>query len=285
MPPAAEAVDARLSYAYAVLRPVASPPADASVAAAAADALTGVHGVADAAVRLVHHGSVAAAVSSVPRTDFSEAALKAHLEDLDWLETVARAHHLVVETLGTHTTVLPLRLATVYLDDDRVRDMLREGEQNFTTLLDRLAGHVEWGVKVYAESSPSPASSPTTTDELAPGRAYLRQRGQQRHAREDARSSAVEAVRRIEEQTRDLAVERARHRPQQGRLAGGTGENIANDAYLVPSRHADAFRERALHAADGLPGVRVEVTGPWVPYSFTARPESEAPAPEEVRQR
>lgn len=265
-------MDDRLSYVYGVLRPGASPDDDT---------LTGTLGVADAPVALVRHGDLAAAVSPVPGADFSEAALKAHLEDLDWLESVARAHHQVVETLGTHGTVLPLRLATVYLDDIRVRDMLVERERTLTALLDRLADHVEWGVKVYADTS-SPAARPTAqpppdtaADEPEPGRAYLRQRRRQRHARDDASSSAAEAVRRIEGQAGTLAVARARHRPQQGRLAGTSGENIANDAYLVPHDRGEDFRERVLDAAEGLPGVRVEVTGPWVPYSFAQVPETQ----------
>lgn len=270
-------MDYQLSYVYGVVR---------SVASLERDALTGVRGVADAPVTLVHHGAMAAAVSPVPRSDFSEAALKTHLEDLDWLETVARAHHHVVETLGAHTTVLPLRLATVYLDDARVHDMLGEREKTLAALLDRFADHVEWGVKVYADASATPDRPPPadTADEPDPGRAYLRQRRRQRHAREDAWSSAAEVVRRIKDQVGDLAVARARHRPQQGRLAGGAGENIANDAYLVPRRHAEEFRARVLQAAEGLTGVRVEVTGPWVPYSFAQAPEPQA-APEGARQR
>lgn len=63
-------------------------------------------------------------------------------------------------------------------------------------------------------------------------------------------------------------MERARHRPQQGRLAQGAGENVANDAYLVPRPAAEEFRRRVLDTAGDLPGVRVEVTGPWAPYSF-----------------
>ncbi|EFL13179.1 GvpL/GvpF family gas vesicle protein [Streptomyces sp. C] len=60
-----------------------------------------------------------------------------------------------------------------------------------------------------------------------------------------------------------------RHPAQTGPLAGGdTGENVLNDAYLVPDGEADAFRAAVRHAADDLPGVRVELTGPWAPYSF-----------------
>ncbi|MER6531864.1 GvpL/GvpF family gas vesicle protein [Streptomyces sp. NPDC001508] len=256
-------MDERLCYAYAVVRSAESERI----------ALAGVRGVADAPVGLVRSGRVAAVVSAVPGEEFSEAALKDALEDMRWLEATARAHHQVIEALAARTTVLPLRLATVYLDENRVREILHEQEAAFAGLLDRLADHVEWGVKVYVEAVPAPAPAPEAAggraDEANPGRAYLRSRRHQRQEREDAWRLAEEAVRRTEEQARGLAVERTRHRPQQGSLAQVPGENVANDAYLVPRGLAEEFRDRMLHAADGLHGVRVDVTGPWAPYSFT----------------
>ncbi|MGW5475750.1 GvpL/GvpF family gas vesicle protein [Streptomyces sp. NPDC004008] len=259
-------MDEQLCYAYAV------------VGSSAAVELTGVQGVAGAPVTLVRSGPVAAAVSAVPREGFSETALKAGLENLEWLEATARAHHSVIEALTARTTVLPLRLATVYLDEASVRQMLGEREADLAALLDRLADQVEWGVKVYAEVPPpsAPSAPPPTADtgaasEADAGRAYLRRRRHQRQEREDAWRTAEEAVRRTELRARGLAVERTRHRPQQGGLTQGVpGENVANDAYLVPRRLSEEFRTRMLHAADDLPGVRVDVTGPWAPYSFTA---------------
>ncbi|MFE6683314.1 GvpL/GvpF family gas vesicle protein, partial [Streptomyces sp. NPDC057729] len=112
-------------YAYAVAR-----DADGSLE----EALSGLSGVADAPVHLVrvgHSDDVVVAVSPVPERDFHEAALRTHLEDLDWLESVARAHHRVIENLAARTAVLPLRLATVYLDDERVRLMLRARHEAF----------------------------------------------------------------------------------------------------------------------------------------------------------
>ncbi|WMX43734.1 GvpL/GvpF family gas vesicle protein [Streptomyces roseicoloratus] len=262
-----------LSYAYAVVRPTPD---------LAEGPVPGVTGVASGAVRVVGAGALAAAVGSVPRSDFSEAALKVRLEDLDWLERVARAHHGVVEALAARTTVLPLRLATVYVDDDRVRDVLRRGEETFTRMLDRLTGHVEWGVKVYAEVPRAPAA-PAADDAGAsdPGRAYLRRRRQQREERGTAWSEAAEAVRRIEAEAGEIAVRLARHRPQQGRLAVGTGENVANDAYLVPGERSEEFRDRVRRSTRDLRGVRVEITGPWAPYSFAVLTE-EPEAPGEV---
>jgi hypothetical protein len=260
-----------ITYAYAVAR-----DADGSLE----ETLAGLPGVADTPVHLVRAGQgddVVIAVSPVPERDFQEAALRSHLEDLEWLESVARAHHRVIEALAARTTVLPLRLATVYLDDERVRLMLRARHEAFDRRLTELAAQVEWGVKIYVEAAPAtenPADGPTDTG-LSPGRAYLSRRRAQRHARDDAYRNAERAAEQVEAAARALAVDRVQHRPQQGELARRPGENVVNDAYLVPLDHAEGFRADVMRAAEGLPGVRVEVTGPWAPYSFATPAEAE----------
>ncbi|WP_406379146.1 GvpL/GvpF family gas vesicle protein [Streptomyces sp. NBC_01618] len=260
-----------ITYAYAVAR-----DADGVLE----EELSGLPGVADAPVRLVHTGhcgDVVVAVSPVPAQDFQEAALRAHLEDLDWLESVARAHHRVIEALAARTTVLPLRLATVYLDDERVGQMLDARREAFAERLSDLAAQVEWGVKIYVEApaaTESPAE-PSADPALSPGRAYLSHRRAQRHARDDAYRDAEQAARRVEDAARDVAVDRVQHRTQQGELARGPGENVVNDAYLVPLAHSEQFRADVMQAAEGLPGVRIEVTGPWAPYSFATPAEAE----------
>jgi hypothetical protein len=222
-------------------------------------------------VRGTRGDQVVAAVSPVSPVDFSADALRRHLEDLDWLESVARAHHEVIEALAARTTVLPMRLATVYLDDDRVRGVLDADGPAFAERLARLAAQVEWGVKIYAQPAAGrgePAAAEASA--LSPGRAYLRRRGAQRQSRDDAYRAAGEAAERVRAVAGGHAVDRVRHRPQQGELARGPGENVVNDAYLVPRDRAERFRAAVLGAAEGLPGVRVEVTGPWAPYSFAA---------------
>ncbi|MGW2827240.1 GvpL/GvpF family gas vesicle protein [Streptomyces sp. NPDC001443] len=265
-----------VAYAYAVVRHDAE---------GLDTALAGVVGVAGRPVHLVPQGprsDLAAVVSTVPAQDFQESALRRHLEDLDWLEAVARAHHTVIEVLSAHTTVLPLRLATVYLDEARVRGALRDDAEMFTRALERLTGHVEWGVKIYVEPQAEPAGpvDPAADDGLGVGRAYLRARRAQRHSRDEAHHAARRAAERIEEIADAVAVGHARHRVQQGELASGTGENVVNDAYLVAREEAEAFRTEILRAAEGLPGIRVDVTGPWAPYSFAALPAAETRAPD-----
>ncbi|MFF4896266.1 GvpL/GvpF family gas vesicle protein [Streptomyces sp. NPDC001068] len=263
-----------VTYAYAVLCPAQDLGA----------VLRGVDGVAGAPVRLVPGGSgtaPAAAVGSVPAEDFREDALRRHLEDLDWLEAVARAHHSVIEALAARTTVLPLRLATVYLDDGRVAAMLREEADAFAHALRRLAGHLEWGVKIYVEPPPDTRTSDAAVDApaegLGPGRAYLRARRSQRHTRDASYQAARQAAERVEAIGRAMAADHARHRVQQGELAVGTGENVVNDAYLLARDSAADFRTRIVDAVRDLPGVRIDVTGPWAPYSFAALPGAQPP--------
>ncbi|AGP53922.1 GvpL/GvpF family gas vesicle protein [Streptomyces rapamycinicus] len=281
-------------YAYAVLRP--TPEAARAVAV--------LRGVADEQVGLVETGDLAAAVGPVPAEEFEEGALKAGLEELPRLEALARGHHGVVAGLAPLGAVLPLRLATVYRDEDRVRQILQERRDQFLPLLERLAGHVEWGVKVYTDPTDSLASDAAVAagatggeEALSPGRAYLAARRRRRRGAEEAWQTAARTAVRIAEEAGGLAVGRVAHRPQRGELAqmaggetarggksggetagGGKpgGENIANDAYLVPADRAEEFRARVLAAAEGQPGVRVEVTGPWAPYSFALPPEPTA---------
>ncbi|MET8676352.1 GvpL/GvpF family gas vesicle protein [Streptomyces sp. NPDC004647] len=250
-----------LSYVYAVGR--AGPELEAAAAR--------LSGLSGAPVRTVGSGELSAVACSVPAADFDEAGLKAQLEDLSKLEEIARSHHAVVEALAGHMTVLPLRLATVYLDDERVAWMLEESRDEFGALLGRLEGHVEWGVKVYADpdSGPPPAPEPSPPDAPAsPGRAYLQRRRAQQSTQRNAYRAAGEAAARISAVAASLATDRMAHRPQQGELAHGAGENVANEAYLVPLPDTDEFRAAVEEACRDLPGVRVEVTGPWAPYSF-----------------
>ncbi|MCR8573772.1 GvpL/GvpF family gas vesicle protein [Streptomyces sp. Isolate_219] len=236
-------------------------------------------GLRDGRLRTVTAGPLTALVSSVPADAFSTEGMKAQLENLTELEEIARTHHTVVEAAHTGTTVLPMRLATVYLDDDRVRSMLQERGAEFDALLSRLEGHAELGVKVYADprataaepppapDGPNPAASP-----VSPGRAYLQQRRAQRRTQRDAYRAAGALADDVRVRVTALARDRVVHRPQQGELASGAGENIANEAYLVPTDRIREFHRALAGLADGVPGVRVEVTGPWAPYSFATPP-------------
>ncbi|NIY64512.1 GvpL/GvpF family gas vesicle protein [Streptomyces malaysiensis] len=271
-----------LRYAYAVVR-------DTGATEAALDALAaleGVRGVAGEPVRAVRHLGLAVLAGAVPAEDFDEGPLRRRLEDMAWLEDMARAHQRVVDTAGAESCVIPVRLATVCQGEEGLRRMLATGRERFASALDRLEGRVEWGVKAYAAPPPPqepPAravngpDSPGASDSPgAPGasgamsgRDYLRRRKAQRQAAERRWGDTEEGARLVHHTLSGLA-ERARlHPPQDPRLSGVSDRNVLNAAYLVRREDSAGFAERVGELAGRTPELRVELTGPWAPYSFT----------------
>ncbi|MFG3497690.1 GvpL/GvpF family gas vesicle protein [Streptomyces sp. NPDC047928] len=277
-----------LRYVYAVCRPFDGLPPD------------GAQGIAGEPPRLLRHHDLVAVVDAVPAEDFDEGPLRARMEDLDWLAATARAHDAVLAALGTVTSPLPLRLATVCRDDSGVRRLMEEGHDRFVRALDRLDGRVEWGVKVYAEPAPArrpsdaprPDGSPTpetprrdgsrTPDAPQPGsaatardgREYLRRRIQERQGRAARLRRAEDMCRGLHDRLSAYAEAGAVHPPQDPRLSGTDAVNVLNAAYLVGREHGEEFV--ALVRGASQEGVRVELTGPWAPYSFAGIAEGDA---------
>lgn len=233
----------------------------------------GLRGVVDGEVRTVVRGPLTAHVSDVPLDRFGEEPLRRLLEDLDWVEGVARAHHRVVEALAASRPTAPVRLVTVYTGDDQVGDLLDRRHDDFAEILSHIAGRREWGVKAYlrreaAHPAARAASQAAEPEGDSPGVAYLRRRRESLRGREDLWRTAAEQAERLHAALGEIAVACRRHRPQDPRLSGRSETMVLNGAYLVdPAREeefaetADAFRDRVLD---------VERTGPWAPYSFTA---------------
>ncbi|KOU78070.1 gas vesicle protein [Streptomyces sp. MMG1533] len=258
-----------MRYVYAICRPFGAP---------LQSQLTGVAG--DPPRLLNHHGLVAV-VSHVPERDFAEKPLHAHLEDLDWLTATARAHQGVIDALTVVTTPLPLRLGTVFRDDSGLRTMIEEREDDFRRTLDRLAGRVEWGVKVYAEPEPQTSESGRPAEKAASGRDYLRQRRQSVRAHEDRWQQAEQFASRLHETLSVYSEDSRLHAPQNPALSGVSGQNVLNAAYLVPRSDSEEFVELVDRTKGEVPGMRVELTGPWAAYSFSGEPTGESTGEED----
>ena len=110
----------------------------------------GLAGVGGEPVRTVAEAGLTAVVGSVEARAFGEDALASLLDGLDNIERVGRAHHQVIARAAAGgAPVLPLRLATVYPDDDTVRALLARRRGEFAGLLARFRDTVEWGVQIY----------------------------------------------------------------------------------------------------------------------------------------
>jgi hypothetical protein len=242
--------------------------------------LDDLEGIGGAGVREVHEGQLSAAASSVDAGAFNEEALQRRLADPGELEAMARAHHRVIGTVAAAGTVLPLRLGSVYREDDGVRAMLAERQPEFAATLGWLSGRAECGVKVWA----SPAALATGSRRAegpgtggGGGAAYLSRRRDELAARDQASRRAAETAAGIHERLRSLAVAGRQHQPQDtpaggSRSTGAQDVMVLNGAYLVAVAGLAEFAAGARATVADLAGFRLGVTGPWPPYSFADGP-------------
>ncbi|MGH3096607.1 MAG: GvpL/GvpF family gas vesicle protein [Streptosporangiales bacterium] len=232
----------------------------------AAASLEDVRGVSDAPVRTLDQDGLAAAVSTVSLDEFGEEALRANLEDLGWLERVARAHNQVVGALAASGSVAPLRLATVYLDDDGVRRTLDERRDSIESTLARLDGRTECGIKAYLDDAAARSVPEDSATES--GTAYLQRRRAETTQREEHERAAAATGEEIHAELAAVGVASRRHPAQDQRLGGYAGRMILNGAYLVERDRTGDLEAAVSRLESRLPSVRFELTGPWPPYSF-----------------
>lgn len=238
-------------------------------AESAARRAEGLTGVAGEPVRIVAINDTAAAVGSVPLEYFGEEALRHNLEDLDWLGSTARAHDRVISHLARSGPVLPLRMTTVYLNDERVGNLLMNHGDDFTSALAAVAGRQELGVKAYADQKALRGTSDSPGAGKTSGTAYLLRRKRELSDQEETYSIAAQSARRLHDTLSRYAVDAKRKPVSDQSLSGRAGWIVLNSTYLVEDSQADEFRRAVEALNDELVGIELEVTGPWPPYSFT----------------
>jgi len=232
-------------------------------------------GVAGGTVRTVAAGGFTVLVSDVDLAEFGEVALRRNLENLTWLEEVARAHHHVIEAAIRLFPLLPTRLATVYSSAAAMAAALARRREELRAALRRVGGRVEWGVKTYA--APVQAGGETARGEVGAGGAggsegaglaYLKRRRAQLTASESSARAALAGARAVHEELSGRAAQARLVPPQSAQLSGNQMPMLLNTAYLLDESASDGFASAVADAASTHPELRLELTGPWPPYSF-----------------
>jgi hypothetical protein len=229
-------------------------------------ALDGVTGLRGAPLELVDHRGLTAVVSDVPLAEFDEQALKQNLERLDWLEGVARAHDTVVQAATLAGPTAPMRLAVICHDDTGVRERLEEWQDGLVEVLDRIEGRAEWSVKVIVDppdeqSTPEPPAAGGGAD-------YLRRKKAESDVRRRQRDLASGLADEVHARLSGHVVASRLLQPQDPQLTGHRGDMVLNAAYLVDQEEGERFQALVADVARSHQAVRVELAGPWPPYSF-----------------
>lgn len=198
---------------------------------------------------LVGHRGLALVVAEVELDRFTGLDLGEPTEDSP-LAVLARYHDAVVRAVFQHEPVLPLRFGTVLDGVDAAVRLLGARHEEASAWLDRVEGRREWGVRLRA-----PEREPVNLDAVS-GTAYLTQRRQ--------RLTAADTVRRGAEAVHQALTRRA----TESTCRDLAGDLLLEAAYLVRGEDEEDFHAEAHRLAAEL-GLRLEITGPWPPYSFT----------------
>lgn len=203
--------------------------------------------------------------ADVPLPTYGTESIERGLRDLDWVSRVAVAHEAVVERFATISgaTVIPMKLFTIFSSDERAREAMRERRRDLGSILKRIRGCQEWGVRITRGAHTiTTAKGKASTSGLA----FLEEK---KRARDAVREQSQQIVRAADDAMRalgKLAREIRRREP----LEAAATPPVLDAAFLVPVLRRTKFKSAAAKAATtcGAAGAELILTGPWPPYHF-----------------
>jgi hypothetical protein len=210
--------------------------------------------------------------ASAPLPAYGGEEIQKNLSDLSWVSDRALAHEAVIEHFAGTDAVLPMKLFTLFASDERALAHVRDGRERIDRALDRVAGCVEWGVRVrlddarvrevLAEEARREAGGQSS------GTAFLRRKKLEQDA---SRNLAGRLRAEMDEAFAELAegaAEALRREPAAPPEAGG--RLLLDAAFLVPSQRSADFEALVEQCAArlALRACEVTLTGPWPPYHF-----------------
>jgi hypothetical protein len=204
-------------------------------------------------------------VSRVSEEEFGS-RLAQNMENLDWVARTSVAHQRAISAIARETDILPARLATVFRSEDSLSRHIGEQLETFKRDLARVKGADEWGIKIFVLDSPIvPARA------IRSGKDYLKAKAallpKQRQSPDTAKDlaefgKALEAI----------SLESA----PPGKVSSGQ-RGIAFQTSILVKRSDRKRLESVLgkFSQRWAASRRIECTGPWPPYSFVSRVESD----------
>jgi hypothetical protein len=208
--------------------------------------------------------------ADAPLPEYSGESIDARLSDLDWVGDRALAHERVVEHFAASWAVLPLKLFTLFSSDERAAQGLRERLEDIGRVLERIAGRVEWGVRILFQETKArkpapPAASPTT------GKGFLLRKKEEQDGARGLAGRARATVDQLYDDLARQAVAARRHPPEVGE---GGARLLLDAAFLVAKADGDGFEAAVERWTARLAehGCDLNLTGPWPPYNFIEEP-------------
>jgi hypothetical protein len=210
------------------------------------------------------------AVADAPLADYGEGAINGKLNDLEWVSRRALAHEAVVESLMGATAIVPMKLFTIFTNDERAVGHVEHEASRIDAILNRVAGRQEWGVRVVLSRPAAPAPRSTSRRRVS-GASYLAAKKAVRDARAQQAERAEQVAAGVYDRLAKIG-DAATRRTAVEDLAEG-GPLLLDAAFLVARQNVSRFKATLKREALRLEeqGYGLTASGPWPPYSFVER--------------
>jgi Gas vesicle synthesis protein GvpL/GvpF len=216
-------------------------------------------------------------VADAPLDQYGERRINKKLSDLEWVSRAAVAHEAVVEAFLRYQALLPMKLFTIFNSDARAVEQVLRNRRRVDALLRRVAGHLEWGVRITLKAPTSSermrtagnrSGATTRAGARGAGARYLSLKKVQREAEtERARQGSRTMTDVYDRLSAQSALAKRRSSSE---LPLPSGPLLLDAAFLVPRSRMRLFRSSVKREGTrlGRLGYQLALTGPWPPYTF-----------------
>jgi len=242
-------------YLYGVSLPAAAHPSKGKTHKLKSPGVDGVH-----SVEPLSCGEFLCWVSAVDQIAFSQ-DLESNMENLEWLAVHGVRHQQVVAEIAEKDTIVPARFGTLFSSEAALLKDVDARKAPLKKVFSRITDSDEWGVKVLAEVQPAVAVKMT---EASSGRDYLQQKAAGMKKRPEHHSAELEQLAAALEK---VATESA----PSGKVSGAQPGLLWQATFLVARSQRKKWESVLQDFVERWQGQRrIEVTGPWPPYSFVS---------------
>ena len=196
-------------------------------------------------------------VSEVDQAGFSQ-EINRNMENLEWLALHSVRHQQVVAEVAAKDTIIPARFGTVFSSESALVKNVLGRKSTLEKVFARILDADEWGVKVFGEQQ----TAPKKTAKVRSGKEYL-----QRKAANLKRSPDLSGLREFATALEKIATDSA----PSGKISGVQPDLFWQATFLVPRSRRKQWEQVLKNFVKKWAGSRrIEVNGPWPPYSFVS---------------
>ena len=229
-------------------------------------------GMEDTPCRLIEAGELGMVGCPVSWSAYNQQAMHMHMEELAWVEAHARRHEQVIQTIMDSIPAIPLPFATVFINEDRVREELTAKDGTLHQELERLGRSRELTVKLWANRD---VLAVKLKDSLPfeggqGGSDYFRKRRWEKTFDERVESLCNEYGETLFQSLKELAQE-VQLRETAGIEPRPGLSPVFIATFMIKTEGYPAWQAKVAafdQTADPW-GFVLDISGPWPPYHFT----------------